>query len=126
MKGVALLLLLALMVSLPTTASAMRFLVLTEAKNLPPIPPEKRLELLERQAKFMLDHKDKGITVYGNIVGKKGSFAIIDAKTPEEADALIRRMPLFPYMEVQVYPVTGLEHFLESIKKARGEFKRRP
>jgi muconolactone D-isomerase len=97
----------------------MLFLFKGEVKGVAPLPPEQFMELAVKQVETLMSYKQQGKILAGGVMaGRRGSYAICDVDSNEELQGLVAQLPMFPFIEVELTPLTNYEHALESTKQS--------
>ncbi len=97
----------------------MLFFFRGEVKGGPSLPPEKLFDLAVKQVETLISYKQQGKILAGGVMaGRKGSYAICDVDSIEELQRLVAQLPMFPFIEVELTPLIGYEHALETCNKA--------
>lgn len=97
----------------------MLFFVKCELKGAVPLPPEQFLELVLKSWETVISYRQQGkILAGGNFAGRKGACQIYNVDSAEELDTLVSQLPVFPFLEYELIPLTTDEHALESTKQA--------
>ena len=97
----------------------MLFFVKGELKGAFPLPPEQFLELAVKEWETSMSYREQGkILAAGALAGRKGGCGIWDVDSTEELDTLVSQLPLFPFIEWEIIPLTAPEHAIELVKQA--------
>ncbi len=59
----------------------------------------------------------KGKIIYHGIVaGSSSSFWIVEADSAEEVDLMVKGLPVFPLLKINIQPLVSADHVLNEIK----------
>ncbi|MFX1520176.1 MAG: muconolactone Delta-isomerase family protein [Promethearchaeota archaeon] len=95
----------------------MRFLIILQPKEIPPLPPEKFLELVVAEWETVVQYKKEGkAEVAYAFAGLKGGMGIYDAKSGAELNAFLARLPLYSWLDIQIFPLMEAEEVLAQTK----------
>jgi len=101
----------------------MKFLVLTEVRELPPDPAQS-MEVARQQIETLLELKKKGKVLEGYTkAGLKGGVVIFDVESAAELNGLMLSLPLYTFLDTEVYPLLDNEESLAQMKKASEKMK---
>ena len=101
----------------------MLFLLQCEMKGAVPQPEEQFREIGKKNVETLMDYKKQGkVLAGGAIAGRKGSYAIFDVDSIEELQGLVVRLPMYPFMEVELIPLISWGQTMESIKQIQQKF----
>ena len=101
----------------------MKFLVLTEVREMPPDPAQS-MELARQQIETLLELKKKGKVLEGYTkAGLKGGVIIFDVESAAELNGLMLSLPLYTFLDTEVYPLLDNEESLAQMKKASERMK---
>jgi muconolactone D-isomerase len=96
----------------------MLFLLWCEMKGVVPQPEEQFREIGKKNVETLMSYKKQGkVLAGGAIAGRKGSYAIFDIDSIEELQGMVVRLPMYPFMDVELIPLISWEQTLESIKQ---------
>lgn len=96
----------------------MLVMVKFEIKGVPPLPPEQRWELAVKTWETMISHKQQGkILAGGALASGKGCCEIYNVNSIDEFYTLQHQVPLFPFVECEIVPLTTYELALETAKQ---------
>jgi muconolactone delta-isomerase len=91
---------------------------LTEVRELPPDPAQS-MELARQQIETLLDLKKKGKVLEGYTkAGLKGGVIIFDVESAAELNSLMLSLPLYTFLDTEVYPLLDNEESLAQMKKS--------
>jgi muconolactone D-isomerase len=97
----------------------MLFLLKGEVKGATPLPQREFLEVAVKEWETIINYRQRGkVLAGGKLAGRKGGCAIFDVESLEELDILVSRLPMFPFVELEITPLTPPEHALEWLKRA--------
>lgn len=97
----------------------MLFLVKSEAKIAPPLPPQQLMEFAVKTWELAISHKQKGkILAGGGLAHGRGCCEIWNVDSTEELHTLLTQAPLSPFLEFEIIPLTTPEYVLEWCKRA--------
>ena len=97
----------------------MLFFVKGESKGASPLPPEQTLELAVGEWETVISYRQQGkVLAGGALAGRKGGCGIFNVDSVEELHTLVSQMPLFPFAEWEIIPLTAPEYALEGAKQA--------
>src|SRR5690242_6956259 len=76
--------------------------------DLPPdLDPEVRADLLARESVYVKQEQEAGHWLHlWRVVGKVANLSIIDARDHAHLHGVLSGLPLFPYMTIEVKPLT--------------------
>jgi muconolactone D-isomerase len=101
----------------------MKFLVLTEIRELP-LDPAKSMDLARQQVEMLIDLKKKGKVLEGcTKAGMKGGVIIFDVESVAELNGLMLSLPLYTFLDTEVYPLLDNEESMVQMKKAAEKMK---
>jgi muconolactone D-isomerase len=102
---------------------SLKFLVLTEVRELPPEPAQS-MELARQQIEMLLELKKKGKVLEGYTkAGLKGGVVIFDVESAAELNSLMLSLPLYTFLDTEVYPLLDNEESLAQMKQASERMK---
>lgn len=102
----------------------MKFLVLTEVREMPP-DPGRSMELAKQHVQTLLDLKKKGKVLEGfTKAGSKGGVILLDVDSAAELNSLMLRLPLYTFLDTEVYPLLDNEESFAQMKKAAEMMKK--
>jgi muconolactone D-isomerase len=102
----------------------MKFLVLTEVRELPP-DPARSMDLARQQVEMLIDLKKKGKVLEGcTKAGMKGGVVIFDVESAKELNSLMLSLPLYTFLDTEVYPLLDNEESMVQMKKATEKIKK--
>lgn len=97
----------------------MKFLIIAKASGaVPQVPPQQLLELImvEYQvAKQILQEGTNDVCYL--LAGLKGGVFIIEAESGAAISAKLGRLPLFNYLDIQIYPLMTLDEGIAQVKQ---------
>ena len=97
----------------------MLFFVKGEVKGMVPLPPEQALELMVGHWETIISYRQQGKWLAGGaLAGRKGGCGIWNVESAEELHTLVSQLPMFPFSELEIIPLTSHEYALESAKQA--------
>ena len=97
----------------------MLFFVKGELKGAFPLPPEQTLELAVKEWETVMSYRQQGKALAGGaLAGRKGGCGIWDVDSAEELHTLVSQLPMFPFIEWEIIPLTTVEYALEHAKQA--------
>jgi muconolactone D-isomerase len=71
------------------------------------LDPEERTRILTREKELALEHQRAGRWVHlWRVVGAYSNVSIFDVESSDELHEILWNLPLFPFMKVQVTPLT--------------------
>ncbi|SRR6266446_7340366 len=75
------------------------------------------LELSIKSLEYSRDLEKKGkLLFHGIAVGSSESYWVMNVKDHEEADLLLKGLPVFPYLQIETRPIVSPEHVLREIQ----------
>ena len=96
----------------------MKFLVLSEMAHLPPVPPEQIFEMAVRQVQWNIQLEEEGKVEVGYAkAGAKGGVLIFDVESAAELNSLLSRMPLYTFLNIQIFPLIPNKEILAQLEK---------
>lgn len=96
----------------------MKFLVLTKMAHLPPLPPEQIYEMAAKQVQLNIQYEKEGKIEVGYAkAGLKGGVLIFDVESATELNALLSQMPLYTFLDIEIYPLVSNEEILAQLKQ---------
>lgn len=97
----------------------MLFLVKVEIEKLPQIPTRSFFELLIKEWEYYERMKKRGkVLAGGKLAGRRGAAAIFDADSSEEIEAIVTKLPLFPFFtKIEITPLVPQEKALLDAKR---------
>ena len=97
----------------------MLFFVKGEGKGAPPLPPEQAMQLVVEEWETIMSYQQQGkVLAGGGLAGRKGGCGIFNVDSVEELHTLVSQLPMFPFAEFEIIPLTAPEYALESAKQA--------
>ena len=94
----------------------MKFLVITIQKQPP--PPEILPMLTEATVQWIAEAKKTGkMEALYSIAGQPGGMGIGNVDSLEELDDIIQGMPMNPFSNVQVYPLSDVDHAMATMRE---------
>jgi len=105
----------------------MKFLVVAKLREIPPVPPEQSAALSVAEWQTVQQFLKEGKTeVAYALAGLKGGMGISEAESGAEINRRLSRLPLFPFLDIEIYPLmtvdealTQAKEWLEAIKAKR-------
>jgi len=102
----------------------LKFLVLTEVREMPP-DPARSMELAKQHVQTLLELKKKGKVLEGfTKAGSKGGVILLDVESAAELNSLMLRLPLYTFLDTEVYPLLDNEESFAQMKKAAEMMKK--
>ncbi|MFX0069090.1 MAG: muconolactone Delta-isomerase family protein [Promethearchaeota archaeon] len=96
----------------------MKFLLVLKLKERPPIPTEKFLEMVVKEWETALQFRKEGkADINYGLAGQKGAMAIFNAESGAELDADLMKLPLYGWLDIEIYPLMTAEEVLTRTKK---------
>jgi len=97
----------------------MKFLVVAVLKEVPPVPPEQFLKMVMGEWQTVLQFRKEGKSeVDYALAGLKGGAAIFEAESGAEINAMLGRLPLFSFLDIEIYPLMTVEEALNQTKQS--------
>ncbi len=77
------------------------------------------LEVVVKEWECLLDYAKQGKVIAGGaMTGRRGGCGIFQVDSIEELHALIGQMPMYPFADWEIIPLTPTEFTLEAAKRA--------
>lgn len=88
-------------------------------REVPSVPPEKLREMVvgEWQTALRLRNEGKVESGYA-LVGQKGGVSIHEAESGADLNAQLMQLPLYAFLDIEIYPLMTVEEALAQAKKA--------
>jgi muconolactone D-isomerase len=97
----------------------MKFLVVAKMREAPPVPPEKLREMVVGEWQTALQiHKEGKVEVGYALAGQKGGMSIHEAESGADSNAQLMRLPLYVFLDMEIYPLMTIEEALTQAKQA--------
>ena len=81
------------------------------------LPPERQWEVIEASTAYTDKLLRAGTLKENyNMPGLKGSFAILECESAEEADQVALQWPFYPFADVEIYVLSEWDAFLKTQK----------
>ena len=97
----------------------MKFLVVGKMRETPPVPPEQLREMVVREWQTGLQLRKEGKTEVGYAFsGLKGGMSIHEAESGADLNAHLMRLPLYAFLDIEIYPLMTVEEALTQSKQA--------
>ena len=97
----------------------MKFLVVAKMREIPPVPPEKFREMVVGEWHTALQVRKEGKVEVGySLVGQKGGMSIHEAESGADLNAQLMRLPLYAFLDMEIYPLMTIEEALTQAKQA--------
>jgi muconolactone D-isomerase len=97
----------------------MKFLIVAKMRETPPVPPEKLREMVVGEWQTALQLRKEGKTEVGYaLVGQKGGISIHEAESGADLNAQLMQLPLYAFLDIEIYPLMTVEEALTQAKQA--------
>ena len=97
----------------------MKFLVVAKMRKTPLVPPEKLREMVVGEWLTALQIRKEGKVEVGYaLVGQKGGISIHEAESGADLNAQLMRLPLYVFLDIEIYPLMTVEEALAQAKQA--------
>jgi len=88
------------------------------------MPPEQFLEMVVHEWQTALQLKKEGkIEVGYGLAGLKGGLGVYVAESGAELNATLQRLPLYPFLDNEIYPLMTSKEGMAQAKKSLEAFK---
>jgi len=102
----------------------MKFLVVATMREIPPVPTEQFLEMTVGEWQTVLQFRKEGkAEVNYGLAGLKGGMGIVEVESGAELNAMLMRLPFYPFLDVQIYPLMTVNEALSQAKQGLEAFK---
>jgi len=97
----------------------MKFLVVSKLREIPPVPPEQfaALGVAEWQTVQQFLKEGKTEVAYA-LAGLKGGMAIGEADSGAELNSRLSRLPFYPFLDIEIYPLMTADEALTQAKES--------
>jgi len=104
----------------------MKFLVVAKTREIPPVPTERLLEMVVGEWQTALQFRKEGKAEVGYaLAGLKGGTGIFEVESGAELNATLSRLPFYPFLDIQIYPLMTVDEALTQAKQSLEAFKAR-
>ncbi len=90
--------------------------VLVLVKNRYPIPPEVISRIMDGALAWKRKYEGKMDQLFA-FAGMQGGGGIVNADSAEELDTMLAELPMAPFSDIEIYPLTDVEGVWQSRKK---------
>lgn len=102
----------------------MKFLVVAIMREIHPVPTEQFLEMTVEEWQTALQFRKEGkAEVNYGLAGLKGGMGIVEVESGAELNAMLMRLPFYPFLDVQIYPLMTVNEALNQAKQSLEAFK---
>lgn len=96
----------------------MKFLIVAKSRGTPSMPPQQMLEIIMAEYQVGKQIVEEGTNDVGYLLaGQKGGMFIGEAESGAELNAKLTRLPLFPYLDIQIYPLMTFDEGIAQVKQ---------
>jgi muconolactone D-isomerase len=96
----------------------MKFLVINRQREVPHVPPEQAMELVINTIQMAKQQVKEGKSeVSYGLAGLSGGMAIYEAESGAELNSLLMSMPLFPYLDIEIFQLMTLDEAITAQKQ---------
>jgi muconolactone D-isomerase len=96
----------------------MKFLLIAKSKETPPMPPEQVAEAIVAEWQIVHQLLNEGkIEVAYSLAGQKGGMVIFEVESGAELNKIISSLPLYPFLDAQIYPLMTADEALTQAKE---------
>ena len=96
----------------------MKFLIVAKSRGPPSMPQQQMLEVLMAQYQVGKQIVEEGTNDVGYLLaGQKGVMFIGEAESGAELNAKLTRLPLFRYLDIQIYPLMTFDEGIAQVKQ---------
>ncbi len=90
---------------------------MTKRRTTPAIPLEKLREMAAKEWETVLQLRKEGkIEVGYALAGQKGGMSVREAESGADLNAQLMRLPFFPFLDIEIYPLMTYEEALTQAK----------
>jgi muconolactone D-isomerase len=102
----------------------MKFLVVAKMREAPSVPMEKIRAMVVGEWQTALQIRKEGkVDVGYALVGQKGGVSIHEAESGADLNAQLMRLPMYVFLDIDIYPLMTIEEALKQAKEGLSAFR---